>query len=368
VYSENVGYVVKSAETSFVYSLFVHIIHVFRMPLFFFLSGYFSSMILDKKGGNFFLDSRLKRIALPALIGILLFSTVEGYLLYIQKKGIISYLKFYPYFFKRENFTFSHIWFLYYLLIYSFGLLLIKKAIKEKFKVPSISGPRLLDTALFYTVKSIPFTLWTFITLFVVNLFFTKEDQFLTVSPFHFFYYAMFYLIGSRIYTRQILDLVIPTGKEIGWRALWVAFSFGIYLHLEEIDPYWMGIRYELLSMIYRLIHLYLESSLAWNLILILCALAKRFLQFNNKWTEYLLDSGLVIYLVHHPISLVSAYILSETILPRDLRFTIQLSIVLSLSFFTYIVIDKSHFLRMMFGLKDNRTPKVKEKLSLLNS
>ena len=46
-----------------------HFIHVFRMPLFFLLSGYFSVMLWQRRGVRGLARQRLLRIGLPLLIG-----------------------------------------------------------------------------------------------------------------------------------------------------------------------------------------------------------------------------------------------------------------------------------------------------------
>ncbi|MDX1957353.1 MAG: acyltransferase family protein [Leptospiraceae bacterium] len=350
-YADGVGYTVKSEELSFLYTVFVHFIHVFRMPVFFFLSGYFTALTLEKKGEIFFLRSRFSRIVVPALLGISLFAPVESYLQFVQRVGEFSYINFFPYFFTGEFFLLSHLWFLYYLLLFSIIYLIIKSANLNRIAIQD-SIPSLLETKLFFKVESVPYTLWTFVTLFLVNLLFTKEDSFLSLSPFHFFYYSVFFIVGTRIYTKRILDLILPKYNELLHRSLWAAFSFGVYLYLEEIDPYWMGIRFEPIPILYRIIHIFLESSLAWNLIIITCSLAKNYLQFQNKFTSFFSESGMCIYLIHHPISLLLGFMFLQIELNMHLKSLVQLFLVITLSYLFYIIISKFKITRMVFGMK----------------
>ena len=48
----------------------VQLTHGFRMPLFYLLSGYFSALLLQRRGLSGLLTNRIQRIALPLLIGI----------------------------------------------------------------------------------------------------------------------------------------------------------------------------------------------------------------------------------------------------------------------------------------------------------
>ena len=52
------------------YDEFFHAVHGFRMPLFFLLSGFFTAMLWRRRGLGSLLEHRLKRIALPLVIGL----------------------------------------------------------------------------------------------------------------------------------------------------------------------------------------------------------------------------------------------------------------------------------------------------------
>ena len=61
----------QDPQQSEVAAMGVHIIHGFRMPLFFLLSGYFTMMLLARRGTRSTLAHRGKRILLPLIIGTL---------------------------------------------------------------------------------------------------------------------------------------------------------------------------------------------------------------------------------------------------------------------------------------------------------
>ena len=52
------------------YDEILHAIHGFRMPLFFMLSGFFTAMLWRRRGLGSLLEQRLKRVALPLLVGL----------------------------------------------------------------------------------------------------------------------------------------------------------------------------------------------------------------------------------------------------------------------------------------------------------
>ena len=99
--------------------------HTFRMPLFFCLSGFLSSMLVSKLGSRKFLMNRFHRLFLPFLFSMITIGFLSNQLnrafVFLQSgydgsavfRMIISF-----YDFGWRNFGPSHLWFLYYLLLF----------------------------------------------------------------------------------------------------------------------------------------------------------------------------------------------------------------------------------------------------------
>ncbi len=65
-----IPWTVKDSHQSEIYDVIFSAIHGFRMPLFFMLSGFFTAMLWRKRGLGGLIKQRLKRIALPLLLGL----------------------------------------------------------------------------------------------------------------------------------------------------------------------------------------------------------------------------------------------------------------------------------------------------------
>jgi surface polysaccharide O-acyltransferase-like enzyme len=65
-----IPWLAMNKETSPTLGVFFEIVHGFRMPLFFLMSGFFSAMLLQRRGMGGFLSQRWKRIGLPLLLGM----------------------------------------------------------------------------------------------------------------------------------------------------------------------------------------------------------------------------------------------------------------------------------------------------------
>ena len=64
-----IPWLAMNRETSPMLLPFFEVIHGFRLPLFFLMSGFFSGMLLQRRGAAGFMNHRWKRIGLPLLIG-----------------------------------------------------------------------------------------------------------------------------------------------------------------------------------------------------------------------------------------------------------------------------------------------------------
>lgn len=104
---------------SVVLSVVFYSIHQFRMPLFFFMAGFFAHLVYHREGPRAFFVDRRGRILFPFLIGwpilMMLFGAVFLWARYKINGGVLSAaLATSP---SGDGFPLGHLWFLYYLLL-----------------------------------------------------------------------------------------------------------------------------------------------------------------------------------------------------------------------------------------------------------
>ena len=97
-----------------------YVIHVFRMPLFFLIAGFFARQMLERRGVAGFVRDRAKRIVVPLLVGWLVFGPAAMALVYVAlgppiDPGATPQL---------AGFPLTHLWFLYY-LVWLYGIALV---------------------------------------------------------------------------------------------------------------------------------------------------------------------------------------------------------------------------------------------------
>ncbi len=119
-FSTKQDWIIYSEHTTFVADVIVQAIHIFRMPTFFIISGFFAALTLHKYGGRKFLKVRLIRIMIPLFVTALTLNSLQAYML--TKTGWMDF-ELTRYIVKGEWVT--HLWFLFNLLFYFLFYLLL---------------------------------------------------------------------------------------------------------------------------------------------------------------------------------------------------------------------------------------------------
>lgn len=327
IYANEIGYVVKSEILSDLFYSICHLIHSFRMPLFFFLSGFFSELVLNKKGEKNFIKNRIEKILIPAIFGIFTFATIESYFYYIQKNHRVTFLEFYSNFFTKEYFTFSHIWFLVNLFLYSILFFFVRKIEILKVKFINLVGLSFL--------------------VLMSNFFIGKNFTFLQIKVLDFFYYFSFFYFGISTFREKKISSILKLKQKTFF--LFLSILYINYFYINFKDPLWVDFKY---IPYYRIFHLFLESLLSWSMILFLIHLFQNRLNFESKILNYLKESGISVYLVHHAISIWIGFYFIDLNLNLYLKFFIHLGSVYSCSFLFYEIMKKNKLTKFLLGTK----------------
>lgn len=124
VFSPMGPWYIQDRETSLLLGQFTVVVAPWLMPLFMLLAGSGTWYSLRKRPPGPYLRLRLRRIGIPLLAGTLLVVPVQMYVRRLHEGRFQgSFLEFYPRFFDglfpTGNFSYGHLWFLAYLLLYS---------------------------------------------------------------------------------------------------------------------------------------------------------------------------------------------------------------------------------------------------------
>jgi peptidoglycan/LPS O-acetylase OafA/YrhL len=296
----------KDGSTTAVFDLSLGLVHVFRMPVFYVMAGFFAALLLEQRGPAAFLRNRAVRILLPFAAGwAVLFPLVAALVtvatnLEEPRTIPVKYLQFFSSGEVLRHLDPMHLWFLEYLLIfYAIALAVIPLArrlpalvakVERMFRATLISplGPLVLAGVIFPV------------------LCFMQEGGLDDPSGFVpeakiVLAYLVFFAAGWLLYRNADLlptlvrlprlPIVLALGLAaalLGFYCLWHrAQSTATHTHLWFLGSAW-----------------FLGLSM-WLFILGFTGLFLRYLERPVPWIRYLSDSSYWLYLMHMPVILV---------------------------------------------------------------
>ncbi|MFM7517220.1 MAG: acyltransferase family protein [Pirellula sp.] len=310
-------------------------IHLFRMGLFFLLSGYFAKLMIQRKGLKPFLWNRVIRIALPfvlfwpwlvvamAIVFVFAFAYVK------EPQGLLGFIVAAgkdPEAAKSSTpYTTMHLWFLYYLLMFSSIAAVCSRCQLLKFDwlfernwllallplalVPGVLGGGLPIAA--------------------------PESFIPTWWPFAF--YGLFYWAGWQLFGREeLLDRLQP------WRWLLVSASVFLfvphYYLLPVLDVELIKEVAESRNVTPTLFEAVLASYLSALLTLSALLIGQRFLARSNAWLKFCADSSYWVYLIHLPIILFLQTLLIPIAIPVLGKLVLVILVTWLFCMATYVV------------------------------
>ncbi len=119
IYRLSGGWHVDSPEDSFAVTLLGCAVHVFRMPAFFMLAGFFAAMMLERRGDAAWLRERCVRLGVPLVFTLLAFGWLEAAIPDMRALGIVPAIE--RAFAAGPASWSHHRWFLVVLLLYCFS-------------------------------------------------------------------------------------------------------------------------------------------------------------------------------------------------------------------------------------------------------
>ncbi|MFZ6681420.1 acyltransferase family protein [Undibacterium sp. Tian12W] len=305
------------------------VIHMFRMPLFFMLAGYFAHLVLQKKGWAGFIKDRFKRITLPLLLGwpVIFAAIVAAIVLaaWVRNGGSLPQKSPPPPAFTADSFPLAHLWFLYmltllYVVYLSLWAVCRQLGILPQMRrcadwlMPVISGwfgPILL---------ALPVALALFYTPYWVSWFgVPTPDQSLYPGRAAWLSFGMAFGFGWML---QQSTATLPQ-----WQQRW-RWHLSLALLMTAICLYLGGLVPKLVPAVHdesKLIFAWLYAAAAWHFCFGLTGLALSGMGQANTRVRYLADASYWIYLVHLPLVMALQALVSRS----EWHWSIKLAAVL---------------------------------------
>ena len=302
-------------------------IHVFRLPLFFIVAGFFAALLVTTRGTKSFLRNRAVRIGIPfavCLVAVVPLVTLELQALSEHPhrggvEGLAAFADPHP----------SFLWFLWYLaLIYAGGLLI---------RAASTAAPGLKSRL----VRAGPLLgHWSAPLLLAVPtaLCLYWQPSWLAAAPSESFepqidllaYYAIFFATGWLLFATPDLREAIEARHPRYLAMAALALPPALALYILQSEPV-IGT-----SKAFHALALLLLSISTWALALGLLGLARRFGHAANLRLRYWTDAAYWIYLSHFVVMGALALAIVDLPVPEALRIALLTGLTLALIFPAY--------------------------------
>ncbi|HEX5375034.1 MAG TPA: acyltransferase family protein [Solirubrobacterales bacterium] len=302
-------------------------IHVFRLPLFFIVAGFFAALLVTTRGTGSFLRNRAVRIWIPfavCLVAVVPLVTLELQALSEQPhragaEGLGAFADPHP----------SFLWFLWYLTLIYAATLLARWALRP---IPAprqwlVRHGRLLGHWSAPLLLALPTALLLY-----------RQPTWLAIAPSESFvprldllgYYAIFFVTGWLLYATPGLRETIE-GKHRSYLAIAaVALPPALALYLLQSEPA-IGT-----SKAFHVLALFLLSISTWTLAFGLLGLARRFCHAANSRLRYWTDAAYWIYLSHFVVMGALALAVVDLPMPEVVRVIILAGFTLAMIFPAY--------------------------------
>jgi peptidoglycan/LPS O-acetylase OafA/YrhL len=302
------------------------------MPLFFLLSGFFTSMLWQRRGLASLIKHRARHIALPLFVGLftVLPAVVVGALIAAMLPAGAPLVQ--PESATGPEFSFAHMWFLWYLLWLLAAFAAV--AALATYVTRHSAGARILWPL------SLKVALWLLPLVTIVPqlmmgagstepAFGPDTDEGLLPALRILAYYATFFAFGTLLFLgrdRSHAPLVAIVGRR--WRVLLPAATLLIF-------PAALAATYQASVNMWPAAAV-LQTAYAWTMSFALIGLFHHFLATERYWIRFMSDASYYMYLMHLPLVFVAQGVVAAWPVPALLKFLLICVAVFALLLLSY--------------------------------
>lgn len=315
-YSPIGGWVFKQPPLTSTLDYSIILIHVFRMPVFYVMAGFFAALLLERYGPRRAIANRFWRIAVPFVVGWIVIYPLAMFMGALGRRGLDDALGFISSGRFLDHAHPLHLWFLEYLIVL-YGLAAVVVVI-----LPRVM-PTDMRTKLRGLFRSVVQSVWAPLPLGVLS--------FLALLPMT--HAGLDDPPGFVPAARIVVAYAIPFG--FGWLLFANADLLDIlrrrgWLYTAIAAPMCILYLGLLFSFADRGVAFYaMRAALAlamWCLILGIAGLFLRYLSGHSPLGRYLCDSSYFLYIAHLPVIMLFQLILLGVPLPPLAKIVLALA------------------------------------------
>lgn len=320
-------------------------IHIFRMPIFMIVAGFFAALLFYERSPGQMLSNRVKRIVWPFLVGIVILWPLATLSMSYSNRVFSWSGSFKSSFGTMYSDTtlssfldlcafvpqaLMHLWFLYYLILFS----LLSFALGHLFSKKGLSDSK-LSVAFRWIVKRPVIRVLVFVGLSYGLFQITDRRTYFEFipNPNTFIYYFYFYAFGWMLHS--VKD-ALPTFMRFDWASVILGtLACTAYLVLSKLGIVAFGTVSK--NIIY--------AFCLWTLIFGIAGLFLRYFSEHSKTMRYLSDASYWVYLVHLPVAVLMPGLIGVLDLPSFAKFAIVVAATSAVCFITYHFLVRSTFI-----------------------
>ena len=353
------GWAFQDAHTHPAFDLIFAFIHVFRMPVFFVMAGFFGGLIYDRRGSAEMLRNRAKRVLLPLVVswpilfpfyksGVPFSSTARDSSFAAGFVAVGEYLTDGSLF---ERLRPMHLWFLIYLLYFYAIALLLTAGVH---RIPATWRATIIHR--FTGLLRSRWTVVWFAVPMTAVLVLTGTDT--SVTPYAFtpdlnalLFYGAFFGFGWLLYgARESLNML---GRGAWMQTLLGTLLFGLQ---------YAGLRHLLYTVtgyapFAHSLSVANNVLAVWLLLFGTTGLFLRYLEHPEPRWRYLADASYWLYLIHLPLTIWLPGWLSRLDWPAWLKFVIVVGLTAAVGLVSYEFLVRRTFLNQFLGSRTTQKP-----------
>lgn len=279
-YYSDSNFGLKTGKTSPVLNYIYNFFTQWRLALLMFISGTCAQIYINKYGKISFLKDKFFRICLPLILGSFILIPPQIYIERITHNDFQgSFFDFLPFAYQGTypsgNRSWGHLWFLFYLYVYTVIFV---------FCVPILK-------------KMQPTLIWL---LFPILIEFSLRPFFPTFQNFfsdiaNVLIYFFYFILGTFFPTGTLFRTLEQNLKILLLVTIPLCILFPLISPLKNSLPYYYNVLFALRTAC---------------CVLTIMLLAKKYLDFNHRYLDYLRSASYPFYILHHTVIIIIAYFL----------------------------------------------------------
>jgi glucan biosynthesis protein C len=326
-------------NTSIVFDVLIAFIHSVRMPVFFVLSGFFTALLVARRGVMGTYKNRAGRVLAPLLLAVVTVLPITVYFLIAcmvsARFGTHAFLP------EREQLkvigqemaargvpdepSLMHLWFLYYLLYFYLLIPLCRWLVQWSLRYEDQVRRFLVAPGTWVVLG-----LYTGMTLWPFRGGETYEGFiFLKPYPPALIYYGSFFVLGYVFHAYR--DILLTFKRNVHWYAPVALVLFPLSFYASHLE---YGASSQMVEL--HLAAVVLHGLATWALVYLFMGVALRFFDYESPWILYTSQSSYWVFLFHMvPVGFASWWMLQYD-LPAVLKFLLVVAFATVLCLVTY--------------------------------